>query len=680
MPTHVDADALRPPARLSSAVLFGALAVSSTLMWAQASDMTRAREASQDVVTQRVLQTLATEAGEQFQVPLAIEDHTIIRDVASSMVAREPALAGIVIVLANGETVRVGDSFDSPWTVQVPVLGTQATVDGFLLGAGIPPSGPRKLGHIELYAHDIHLGASIPWTQRISPWVLGMIPLIGLAAALWFRQRLLRLCEISARVSQGDVDHLPVLRGKDELAWAAANLKGVTLDVASRVEHVQGRNAALLRDVTLKEDRLQRIANFASTLVAPLHEQNLWQHVVDSLATECDSTLALLFVQTHGTTDLRLEAAFGIKVSPQPEAWLAELRMAGIHASSTMETVVVLPALPEHHPWMLDRNIPLLGVAALPLKFRGQLEGLVIVAKPQSWSPVDLEFMDDVGAPLAIALANRRAFESTVELARVLEQRNDELLRQKNRLEVVDRMRAQFVANISHELRTPLNAIIGYTELIADECFGPVTEKQVSSLESVLESSQHLLQLVNQVLDLSRAEAGELATDPRDCDVFEVARETARLLRPLTRDRPYDLQVRGRSVKVRTDPERLHQILTNLLSNAIKFTKDGSVGIRVLSEANGGACIVVEDTGIGIDASHLEIVFEAFRQVDGSTTRAHDGAGLGLAISRSLAVALGGSLSVASVVGKGSTFTLLLPKRAPQPSDVRMGEALSRAS
>src|SRR5690606_22557531 len=144
-----------------------------------------------------------------------------------------------------------------------------------------------------------------------------------------------------------------------------------------------------------------------------------------------------------------------------------------------------------------------------------------------------------------------------------------------------------------HELRTPLNAIIGYTELLADACFGPITDKQQAALDSVLEASNHLLQLVNQVLDLSRAEAGELTTELVECDVLAIARDTARLLEPLTRSRPYEIQVLGARTSVRTDPERVRQILTNLLSNAIKFTRAGSVTVRV-DATDDGARLVVE--------------------------------------------------------------------------------------
>ena len=670
---------LRPPAKLSIAALAGALVLSVALMIGLHVDDRRLRTAYEADLRERTTEILAHATAEQLRVPLAIGDRELVAQAAEELLRREPRLQGITMRLPSGDVVQVGQAPAQSIARELSLVGPATSTEALLLGATTSSTASsRPLAQLAVHVGDLREGHPTPSIHRVTPWLLLSFPLVGLAGALWFRRRLLRLCEISSRVAEGELDHGPHLGGGDELAWAAAHLHHATAVVAQHVEHVQGRNAALRRDVTLKEDRLQRIAGFAATLVAPLQELDIGQQAVDTLAQTCDVPLVLLFAVGREAAGPTCEAACGISPTLERSNVARGLATTGIPNLDTIDGVTVLPPLAASHPWMVARHVPLSGVVAVPLRFRGRLEGVVVLARRDPWSTTELAFMEDLAPPLAIALANRRAYAASEALARALEHRNDALVQQKERLEVVDRIRAQFVANISHELRTPLNAIIGYTELLADACFGPITDKQQAALDSVLEASNHLLQLVNQVLDLSRAEAGELTTELVECDVLAIARDTARLLEPLTRSRPYEIQVLGARTSVRTDPERVRQILTNLLSNAIKFTRAGSVTVRV-DATDDGARLVVEDTGIGIDTAHLELVFEEFRQVDESTTRTHDGAGLGLAISRRLAIALGGSLSVQSTVGQGSTFTLLLPHSAATPA-VAAAEPSARLS
>jgi ammonium transporter len=220
--------------------------------------------------------------------------------------------------------------------------------------------------------------------------------------------------------------------------------------------------------------------------------------------------------------------------------------------------------------------------------------------------------------------------------------------------------KSRFLANMSHELRTPLNAIIGFTRLVSRNAEA-LPERQVDNLSKILVSAEHLLGLIDEILDLSRVEAGEVSLDLSETDVAEVMREVADSLEPLV-DRPrvkLGVEAEAGLPTVVTDRDKVKQILLNLLSNAIKYTDEGSIAVSA-STADGRLRIGVSDTGVGIPGSELGRVFDEFHRADTPSAR-RSGTGLGLTISRRLARALGGDVTVQSRLGTGSEFTLDLP-------------------
>ena len=232
----------------------------------------------------------------------------------------------------------------------------------------------------------------------------------------------------------------------------------------------------------------------------------------------------------------------------------------------------------------------------------------------------------------------------------------------REQAESANRTKGEFLAVMSHELRTPLNAIGGYAELIEMGVRGPITDEQRADLRRIQQSQRHLLGLINQVLNYTRVDTGTVTYEITDVPVREALASAEALIVPQLRAKElhYTLGACGAAVVVRADRDKLQQILLNLLTNAIKFTKPGGE-LRVACTGQGETvAISVEDTGIGIAADKLASVFEPFVQVDAKLTRAHEGVGLGLAISRDLARGMGGDLSVRSEVGIGSTFTLTL--------------------
>jgi signal transduction histidine kinase/CheY-like chemotaxis protein len=242
------------------------------------------------------------------------------------------------------------------------------------------------------------------------------------------------------------------------------------------------------------------------------------------------------------------------------------------------------------------------------------------------------------------------------------------VLRQKaSELERASRYKSEFLANMSHELRTPLNSSLILARLLADNRDGNLTPEQVQYAESIYAAGNDLLALINDILDLSKIEAGKLELDIAQIPIARVFDKLARRFEPLARQKHLELAVAidpACPQVIETDEQRLQQILTNLISNAIKFTDKGAVRLHAgPAEHAGHVAFVVEDTGIGIPPHQHAVIFEAFRQADGTTSRKYGGTGLGLSISRELATRLGGEIRLVSAPGEGSRFSVVLPSR-----------------
>ncbi len=261
--------------------------------------------------------------------------------------------------------------------------------------------------------------------------------------------------------------------------------------------------------------------------------------------------------------------------------------------------------------------------------------------------------------------------ERQVEQARAL---NDELQR-------ANRAKATFLATMSHELRTPLNAVIGYSDLLLAGIPEELNPPSRRSVERIALASRHLLSVIEEILSHARIEAGRETLSVDEVDLGEVLREVVAIVEPLAAEKKLAFRApeRVEPASMVTDARKLRQILVNLLGNAVKFTARGEIGFAVES-AGGEASFHVRDTGIGIAAGDLERIFEPFRQVDDATTRVAGGTGLGLSVSRHLARMMGGDVTVASVPGEGSTFTLRLPtetRSTPPPAPSASSAALS---
>jgi HAMP domain-containing protein/CheY-like chemotaxis protein len=293
------------------------------------------------------------------------------------------------------------------------------------------------------------------------------------------------------------------------------------------------------------------------------------------------------------------------------------------------------------------------------------------------------EELEEKAALLAEQNARIEQKNAEVELARA------ELEEKAEQLALSSKYKSEFLANMSHELRTPLNSLLILAKLLSDNHEGTLTEKQIEFAKTIYNAGSDLLELINDILDLSKVEAGKMDVNPQPVQAAAIADYVERNFRPVADEKSLAFEVRvedATAAELVTDEQRLQQILKNLLSNAFKFTERGSVELTIgpaaaetrfmderLRDAEGVVRFVVRDTGIGIPEDKLKLIFEAFQQADGTTSRRYGGTGLGLSISREIARLLGGEIHVASTPGEGSTFTLFLPAQAPEPEDTGDG-------
>jgi signal transduction histidine kinase len=347
-------------------------------------------------------------------------------------------------------------------------------------------------------------------------------------------------------------------------------------------------------------------------------------------------------------------------------------------------------------------------VVVLPVLFEGEAKAVIELASFRVFSPNHLAFfdqlMENVGVILNLIGSSMRTEEllqqlkrSNAELeaqagelnekAKLLEQKNSEVqlasqsLEEKaEQLQLISKYKSEFLANMSHELRTPLNSLLILSKMLADNRDGNLTEEQVKFARTVYASGNDLLGLINEILDLSKVEAGKMQIDASEVPLASLQESLEEGFRHLAEQKSIAFEIRMSPelpASLYTDATRLKQILKNLLSNAFKFTSHGYVHVTVEPSDRGpeGApgrylAFAVEDTGIGIPKDKHKLIFEAFQQADGTTSRKYGGTGLGLTISREIARLLGGTIQVDSTPNEGSTFTLIVPERyvGPDPA------------
>ncbi len=276
------------------------------------------------------------------------------------------------------------------------------------------------------------------------------------------------------------------------------------------------------------------------------------------------------------------------------------------------------------------------------------------------------------------ALLKRQVDSRTRELQEInremearIQKRTAELAEATEKAKKADQLKSAFLASMSHELRTPLNSIIGFTGILLQGLAGPLNDEQRKQLGMVQNSARHLLALINDVLDISKIEAGELKLSPHEFDLRQSLQKVFQMVAPMAEKKGLGMSLEvGEGVShVVLDQRRLEQILLNLLNNAVKFTEKGSIKVSCICD--GDECMVsVSDTGIGIKPEDIPTLFQPFHQIDTGLARKHEGTGLGLSICKKLISMMGGTIHVSSRWGEGSTFIIRFPKvQVQEPTD-----------
>ncbi len=420
-------------------------------------------------------------------------------------------------------------------------------------------------------------------------------------------------------------------------------------------------NARLFAETEAEAQRRALISEVLQVAATTMDPHELLRRAAEAISRQLEMPV-VVFEWEPEIESLRLvtaRSASGAEIPfPRPDVRMNRQQAPPMVDALFRSEVTVLrdiPHLATGRMVGMARQWGLIDAALAPLVIRGQPLGLLALGRPPGHPPIDegeVEFLGIVAANLSVAWENARLYQEAVETA--------------ERLKEVDRLKSQFLANMSHELRTPLNSIIGFSRVILKGIDGPITEQQRQDLEAIFNSGQHLLGLINDILDISKIEAGkmELAFEPTDLQ--EIIRGVMSTAIALVKDKPIELQqsVPADLPTITADSRRVRQVLLNLVSNAAKFTDQGF--IRVEAKVEGDHVVIsVSDSGIGIPPEKLPRIFEAFTQVDASPSRKYGGTGLGLTISKSFIELHGGRIWVESEMGKGSRFTFTLPIQGP---------------
>ncbi len=312
-------------------------------------------------------------------------------------------------------------------------------------------------------------------------------------------------------------------------------------------------------------------------------------------------------------------------------------------------------------------------ILAVPILFQDKVLGVLILGSMNRFDDLQKEIINNSVPQLGVAITNARNFAASRKLTTEVARKNEELNSKNTELEKAYRVKSDFLASMSHELRTPLNSIIGFSSVLLGPNGDPLTKDQSMALEKVLKNGKHLLQLINDILDFSKLESGRMTVNVETDEVGNVVANSLMTVEGLLKGKEITLKqnlAEGLPI-LKTDVLKIKQVLVNLLSNAAKFTDRGEIVVTV-TKRNGDVAFAVRDSGIGIESKNYEKVFEEFQQIDNSNTRKYKGTGLGLPISRRLARVLGGDLTVESELGKGSTFTMVIPAVFPEEQKVKV--------
>ena len=519
------------------------------------------------------------------------------------------------------------------------------------------------------------------------------------------------IAEVTSAVATGDLTRSISVEAEGEVAELKDNINAM-------VQSLRETTKANQEQYWLKTN----LARISGLMQGHRDIATVAELIMDELIPLVGAQHGTFFISgdTSDGTILRLIAGYGLRADiAAPSQFRLGQSLIG-QVAKTRKPVIVTDAPPDYVRISsgLGDGAPV-SLIVLPIVFEGQVLGVIEAGSFSRFTQVHQDFleqlMETIGVNVNTIIVNSRTDHLLQESQRLavelqsrtgelqarqeelqssnaeLEDKAAQLARQKRDIEIknaeieqarqeieerakqldlASRYKSQFLANVSHELRTPLNSLLILARLLAENPAENLTPKQVEYANVIHSSGSDLLLLINDILDLSRVEAGKLDVHPEQFALGSLAEDLRTVFEPLAAEKRLEFAVASAPdvpAEVVTDRQRLRQVLHNLLSNAVKFTQQGRVELRIRREtpqtsgAEAGLAFSVSDTGIGISDDSLKTIFEAFQQGDGTTSRRYGGTGLGLAISREVAAVLGGRITAQSEPGRGSTFTLYLP-------------------
>ena len=435
-----------------------------------------------------------------------------------------------------------------------------------------------------------------------------------------------------------------------ELLTTFADQAVIAIENVRLFEEVQSRT----RDLSQSVEELSALGAVSQAINSTLDIEAVLTTIVAKAVQLSGTEAGTIYTFDESRQELRLRATHGMD-----EAMIAAIRDRRIGVGETAigkaaaeRTPVQIPDVSKDSSLVLDVVVRAgyRAVLIVPLLRPEQIVGALVVRRktPGEFPKSTVELLGTFAEQSVLAIQNARLFREIEDKGRQLAEASQH--------------KSQFLANMSHELRTPLNAILGYTELMADGAYGEPSEETLGVLKRLEANGKHLLGLINDVLDLSKIEAGQLVLELSDYCMEDIAQTVRSTLEPLAADKKlaFKIELAPQLPPGRGDGRRLTQVLINLVGNAIKFTDAGEVAIK--AEANNGSFNVsVRDTGPGISAADQTRLFQEFQQADNAITKKKGGTGLGLAISKRIIEMHGGKIWVESQLGQGSTFAFKLP-------------------
>jgi signal transduction histidine kinase/DNA-binding response OmpR family regulator/HAMP domain-containing protein len=445
-----------------------------------------------------------------------------------------------------------------------------------------------------------------------------------------------------------------VLRRSDELGELAANFNAMSKELGDNY------------------NRLKAYSELVTTLNSLKSLDEIKKQSLQILCENTHASVGALYLVDKEKNALELVEGYALRRNAdRTKSFSMGEGIPGQCAAE--EKVMELESIPTDSGFSIDTGLVEVVpsyILAVPILFQNRILGVLVLGSVKKFGALEKEIINNSVPQLSVGITNAINDDATRKLSLEIARRNEELNSKNEELEKAYRVKSDFLSSMSHELRTPLNSIIGFSSVLLGPTGDPVTPDQRMALGKVLKNGQHLLQLINDILDLSKVESGRMTLSVESDDAVSVVSSCTMIVEPLIKQKGLQLtqDIQPNLPTLMTDIVKIRQIIVNLLSNAAKFTEKGEINIKV-RENSGLISFSVKDSGIGIEKKNFNLVFEEFQQVDNSSTRKYKGTGLGLPIARKLARLLGGDLTVDSEYGKGSTFTLTIPPALSQQSE-----------